>query len=238
MKHYYHDNLCNIQQDPKKCWRFLNESLGRNVKTQIHLKNSNGDLITDDAIKCDRLNKYFLQIPKTMKEEINYSSTDSCNRLRTLRYCNNILNFRNTTIDEISQIILNLSNNKSPGHDSLFIKFNNEIAPYLVNIFNNIVLTSEYPNILKISKIVPIPKTVNPNKEDMYRPIALLPVIDTIFEKLIHQQLSTFLENNNLLYVCQYGYKKDSGTENAVVNIVNYISRGLDEEYNGVADIF
>lgn len=242
MNRYYHDNLHSIQQDPKKCWRFLNESLGRSVKTKVNLKNSNGELIMEDAIKCELLNKYFLQIPKTMKEQIDYSPADSCNGLRTLRNCNKTFNFRSTTNEEISEIINNLTNNKSPGHDNLspriFINLNNEITPLLLHIFNNVILTAQYPNILKISKIVPIPKAVNAHKVDMYRPIALLPIMDKIFEKLIHQQFTTYLENNNLLYDCQFGFRKGSGTEDAVINVVNFICRGLDEGYNAVGGVF
>ena len=124
-----------------------------------------------------------------MKEQIGYSTTDTCNELRTLRNCNNTFIFSSTTNEEISTIIRNLSSSKSPGHDKLSPK-----------IFIN--LNNEMNNEIKISKIVPILKAINAHEEDMYRPIALLSIMDKIFEKLIHQQFPTYLENNKLLYDC------------------------------------
>ena len=74
---------------------------------------------------------------------------------------------------------------------------------------------------------------------DLQTPIALLPVIDKIFEKILRQQLSNYFENNKLLYDCrQYGFRKGSGIENAVVNVTNHIRHGLDQGYNGDAGIF
>ena len=119
----------------------------------------------EDAIKCKRLNIFIIFF----------------------------FIFRSRTNEEISEIISNLSNSKSPGLD-----LNNEITPFLLHIFNNVILTVEYPNILKISKIVLIAKAINVHKEDMYRPIALLPIMDKILERLIYQQFTTYLGNNNL----------------------------------------
>ena len=84
--------------------------------------------------------------------------------------------------------------------------------------------TSEYPDILKISKIIPIPKESGANVEEIYRPISLLSIVDKVFEKIIHRQLLTYLEDNKLIY----GFRTGSGTENAVRNVGNYICNGLD----------
>ena len=46
------------------------------------------------------------------------------------------------------------------------------------------------------------------------------------------------MEDNKLIYECQYGFRKGSGTENAVTNDVNYIFNGLKLGFKGVAGIF
>ena len=46
------------------------------------------------------------------------------------------------------------------------------------------------------------------------------------------------MEDNKLIYEWQYGFRKGSGTRNAVMNVVNYICNGLDQEFKGVAEIF
>lgn len=52
-----------------------------------------------------------------------------------------------------------------------------------------------YPDGLKTARIVPVYKSGDKDQIENYRPISVLSVINTIFEKLIHKQLSSFLEN-------------------------------------------
>ena len=50
--------------------------------------------------------------------------------------------------------------------------------------------------------------------------------------KILWEEFKTYLGNNKLLF------REDSGTENAVNNVVNFICRGLDKGYNGVSGVF
>lgn len=62
--------------------------------------------------------------------------------------------------------------------------------------------------------------------------------IDKLFEKLIYKQLSSYIDENNILYECQYGFKKGAGTEEALVNVVENICDGIDAGSKGVAGVF
>ena len=53
---------------------------------------------------------------------------------------------------------------------------------------------SVYPAVLKIHKIILIPKDANAIALDEYRPIAVLSTIAKIFEKIIYDKLATYLE--------------------------------------------
>ena len=70
------------------------------------------------------------------------------------------------------------------------------IAPVLTCIFNKIIRSFIYPDCLKISKIVPIPKVANASETNDFRPVSLLPIIDKIFEKVIHEKLFSYLDGN------------------------------------------
>ena len=70
------------------------------------------------------------------------------------------------------------------------------IAPVLTCIFNKIISSFIYPDCLKISKIVPIPKVANASETSDFRPVSLLPIIDKIFEKVIHEKLFSYLDGN------------------------------------------
>ena len=81
-----------------------------------------------------------------------------------------------------------------------------------------IIDSGTFPDCLKISKIIPIPKVSNASTVNHFRPVALLSIIDKIFEKLV-----LYIENNKYIYKQQYGFKKGCGTDEAVVNVVNDI---------------
>ena len=186
------------------------------------------------------LSSIFFQVPKVFKQQIITSHSDTFIRFRALRYNINYLRLKGSTVDEISQIISHLVINKSCGHDNLspktLFECNREISPLLVNLFNDMLETSAYPYILKISKIISNLKESGANVEETYRPISLLSIVDKVFEKIIYRQPLT--ENNKLIYESQYCFRKGSGTENAVTNVVNYICNVLDQGFRGIVGMF
>lgn len=242
MNGYFVNNLSNFQDDTRKTWKFLNETLGRSTKKHITLHDSNGNDILSDSIKADLFNNHFLNSIRDLKSKILVYPSDNCNMLRTLSQFNTRFVFNHTTYDEIQKEVLNLSVTKSCGHDDISPKVINachtNITPHLHAIFNSIVTTKIYPEVLKIHKVIPIPKEKNANTIDRYRPISVLPVINNIFERILHRQINAHFEGNHLLSKFQYGFRKGCGTEEATINIQNHICKMLDMGYRGVTGIF
>lgn len=145
-------------------------------------------------------------------------------------------------IQQMREIVMNMDTQKSPGNDKISPRFVrecvDEVAPTLVEIFNKIISTSEYPDILKIHKVVPIPKQSHASSVNHYRPVAVLSTIDKILEKILFNKLLLYLESNNLLYDGQFGFRRGCGTEDAVLNVVKCICEGLDKGSHGVAGLF
>lgn len=216
--------------------------MGRNCLKTINLTDTNGKPIESDSVKAEVLNDYFLQSIRDIRSKIEQSPLDSCNSLRTLIQHNDRCYFHHATYDDIYLIISNLKPGKSSGHDNilpwLLLDNKDEFTPYLVNIINNMINTSVYPEILKIHKVVPISKKINSTIPEMYRPISVLSVVDNVFERVLYNQISTYMEMNHLLNDFQYGFRKGCGTEEAVVNVINFICKGLDEGYCGVVGVF
>ena len=74
--------------------------------------------------------------------------------------------------------------------------------------------------------VVPNPKSGNLTLVKNYRPISLLPIPGEILEKLIHHQLSAYLEA--LLTDKQHGFRKSHSTIHSVAQLTNYISSKQD----------
>ena len=66
------------------------------------------------------------------------------------------------------------------------------IAPYLAKIFNKCIDDSVFPDLMKISKIVPLFKAGSKSDPSNFRPISILPTLSKIFEKIILNQLLNF----------------------------------------------
>ena len=88
-------------------------------------------------------------------------------------------------------------------------------------------LTGVYPDSLKIVKIVPILKGGSSQDVNNYRPISLLSIFDKIIEKLIHKKLYDFLEEHNILYHNQFGFRKNNSTVHALIQISEMIKQVL-----------
>lgn len=239
---YYADSLRKVGNDPKKSWNFINETLGRKKKDVIKLRDSQGDLVGCDQIKADTFNNYFISSIADLKRQMVVQPGDTFNFFRTLSQSRHRFKIDIVELQCIKDVIMDMKIDKSPGNDMISPKFVrecvDEIAPSLMEIFNKMIVSSVYPDILKIHKIVPIPKESNASTEDKYRPISILSTIDKVFEKILFDKLLLYFEENNLLYDLQFGFRRGCGTEDAVLNVVRFICKGLDEGFSGVAGLF
>ena len=68
-------------------------------------------------------------------------------------------------------------------------------AIFITKNFNLSLNKGEFPEILKIAKVTPIYKKVNPFEKDNYRPISILSNISKMYERIMHHQMNNFLIN-------------------------------------------
>ncbi|KAF2345355.1 Reverse transcriptase domain [Trinorchestia longiramus] len=80
----------------------------------------------------------------------------------------------------------------------------------------------------KYSIIKPLHKAGDINTASNYRPITFLPVLSKILEKVISNQLSTYLNKSNSLHPNQYAYRKHTSTQDALLNITEKIYSDID----------
>ena len=88
--------------------------------------------------------------------------------------------------------------------------------------------TGIFPDSFKKSKIIPLFKKGEPSLLVNYRPISLLPTISKIFERIIHNQMYDYFNDNNLLAEQQYRFRKLHSTEFAAVKLADYISKQME----------
>ena len=128
-------------------------------------------------------------------------------------------------MNELLQDLLNLDINKSTGTDSIGPKILKVSAPFIVSpltyIFNRIIDSGIYPNILKNAKVSPIFKSGGKCLPTNYIPISVLPVISNVIERHISRHMHQYLEKYNLLRDAQSGFRSNNSCQTALVNIIN-----------------
>ena len=136
------------------------------------------------------------------------------------------------TPKEIEGIIDLLNPAKVCGPYSMPIKLlkmlGKQISIPLSDLINSSLTTGTFPTKLKVSKVNPLHKkglNLDPNN---YRPISLLSVLNKIYEKVIHARLYKFLENSQLFYSKQFGFRSNHSTNHALTSITETIKNSVD----------
>ena len=96
-------------------------------------------------------------------------------------------------------------------------------------IFENILLTSLYPEKWKLAKVIPIFKKGDKQSTNNYRPISLLPTCGKIFEKNIFNNLYPYLNANNLITKNQSGFRPGDSTINQLLFLVDEIHQAFED---------
>lgn len=111
--------------------------------------------------------------------------------------------------------------NTSPGYDSLcysmLIHLPDNAQKLVVSMFNKIYLYNHHIENFNTAVIVPIPK---PGKKGEFRPISLLSCLFKTFERIIKFRLEWWILHMDLYPVHQYGFRKKSGTIQAITHFV------------------
>ena len=65
---------------------------------------------------------------------------------------------------------------------------------------------------------------------DNYRPISSLPTVSKIIQAIAHDQLSSYLKENSILSLAQFGFRANRSTELALMNFTDGILKHMDHK--------
>ena len=119
-------------------------------------------------------------------------------------------NFKLCSLEDIQNEILNLKPNVSCPKGSLssnLFKDNMDIcSEFLLNIINFGITNATFNEGMKLADITPIFKKDESFSKENYRPVSCLPAGSKVFERILHKQISTYIEFYLSPYLC--GYRK------------------------------
>ena len=219
----------NNRTPMNKIWNMINRIKGRsNTCTVKHLSVGN-DIITDKA-----------EIANTLAEQLAYnSSSDQCsNRFlkqkqkdekKKLNFCSSNDEYYNKDFssDELKSS-LSRAHDTAEGPDNIHYQLLKhlpaESMSLLLNIFNYIWQTGDFPSCWSEATVIPIPKPGKDHSDpNNYRPISLTSCVCKTLERMINDRLVWYLENNKILTDIQCGFRKRKSTLDHLVRLETFI---------------
>ena len=219
-------NLDDKENTPTEIWSKVRAWLGwggGGTPTQIL---SEGQVVTSPAGLSNCMNKFFLNKIKKLRSTIPGALSDPLSKIKEAmrnRTCS--FSIQETSEEDIRKVVSKLKNSAATGVDNIdtkIVKLSAQIiAPALTHIVNLSIRTSTFPDCWKYAKVIPLLKSTDsdPLLPKSYRPVALLPVLSKILEKVVFIQLIRYLEENNLVHPNLHGSRSWHNTATALVQL-------------------
>lgn len=212
----------------KTIWNLINKTVCNEGKKEV------------SSISTENYNHFFANVACNVIKQIPQSNFSHMDYIKQVPQRNDLTIFLYPALQsEVENIIKSFKNSNSTDiyEQSVYMYKENILsisAPitYLVNL---ILKTGIFPNKLKIAKVLPLFKSGDINDISNYRPIALLPILAKIVEKIIAIRMTDYFESHRLFTNRQFGFRKGRSTSNAVLDLVNFISDGFENKESTIA---
>ena len=229
---HHQKNFEQLDLNIKKTWEAIRKIVNVKKSTNFSIShlNINGKIIDDPGEITNKFNNYFVNVgPSTEKGVPKVPNITADKFLKNRNQVNLII--AHISEEEILDIIKALPN-KSTGPASIPLKLLKVVADIIVvplcRIINLSFSTGVFPDILKIAKVIPLHKGGSTEELNNFRPISLLSIFDKIIEKIMHSRLYLFLEEHQILFKNQFGFKRNCSTMHSLIEITEKIKESID----------
>ena len=226
----HHQDLLELNKnDMSKSWKIMREVIGKHSNADLNkcVFNVNGSETNNSQIITNEFNDYFVNIGPVLANHFDDS-------LNPLQYVNSVVNSIYIPIiseAEVTETMFSLKNS-SAGWDEIpahIIKQNISIlVKPITHLINCSIQNGMFPDELKLAKVIPIFKAGDKKNISNYRPISVLSVFSKVFERIMYEHLIDFIDQNDILYKYQFGFRKHHSTNHAIITLVEKITNALD----------
>ena len=222
----------------------------RNEKVQI----KTNDIISDEKILVELFNDHYINIveissglaPTFLGNPSNpdLDSETVSDIIETYKYHPSITqikeNFRFTetfdlpkaTVADINSIILNINPKKASGPDKIPLKIikscANTIDSHITNIINQDIERNRYSEEAKSALVRPIYKKDDRSKIKNYRPISLLNGLSKVYERYLHDKLTSYSVKVLSQFVA--AYRKSYSSNHVLLRLIEEWKTLLDNK--------
>ena len=237
-KQVYYQNIFNKHtSDSRKTWQTIKELTSRKSgKMSVTSLKVNGLTITNPLELSNEFNNHFANTGPKLASEID---CDSSSYQRYLAGTDKRFELQPTNPNKVFSLLNKLDKSKATGLDTISTRFVRECADLICvpicDIFNQSISQGKFPDDWKYARVTPLFKQGNRDDVNNYRPISVIPIVAKVFERIVYDQLYAYLEEHDILYKNQSGFRATHSTVTALLEATDSWAYNIDNgKINGV----
>ena len=215
--------------DSAKFWKELKRIFpnGRgSTHSKINLKD--GDSAVNEENTADFINQFFINVGNPSSAHLAQPPV-AIGDTGLL----NLWTVGEVTENEVFNLIKNIKQTKSSGLTGINNLVLKEALKILITpvtrLYNLSLKKGIFPDSWKVATVVPIPEGGCKSQVTNLRPISLLPQPGKILEKLLHTQLSNYMETEGLFSAYQHGFRREHSTIGAIYQLLERVNINMDK---------
>ncbi|KAK3537219.1 hypothetical protein QTP70_003376 [Hemibagrus guttatus] len=170
------------------------------------------DFATFYTEKIERICQTFTSLPTSPTSHSQHSATPSLTQLTTV------------VSEEVLQITRSCNPTTCPLDpipSAMLQTISPDLLPFITTVINGSLMSGHVPTAFKKARVIPILRkpALDPSDISNYRPVSLLSFFSKILERVVYNQLSDYLMQNNLHDPNQSGFKAAHSTETALLAV-------------------
>ena len=228
---YYNSAFHQTSNNMKKNWKILKNILGTTkTKNDFDKVIVHNLVYTDPTDIANCFNEYFCSIATELAENLPAVPESETSNMHTI---NNSIFMSLCSVNEIEKIIRKLKITTTELNSipvKVFKQISPIIAPVICLLINLSITKGIFPDILKIARITPILKKGEKHFCGNYRPIASLPILSKIYERVIANRLIGFMDKYSIINRAQFGFLRGKSTSDAIHYLIDFIHNNLDNK--------
>lgn len=210
-------------KNPKVFWSHVRKSLGcKPVVSSV--RRENGQVTTSKEETADAMNNYFCSV-FLRGEDSRLPSLAS----RTALHCDTV----HITEEAVINALRCIRNHSSPGPDGipniLLKKGGHGLVKGLIHLFRFLLENETLPSEWKTADVIPIFKKGSRLDCSNYRPVSLTCTACKVFERLIKDDMLSYLLENRLLHISQHGFLPRRSCLSAILSFMNDATAAIDD---------
>ena len=233
-RNYISSEVQQHRDNPSSLWKIISRVIpSKDKEHQVYSK--------DRHLVAEEFNQYFSSVGRnTAKEALHLADVHDGNVLSNptpipiIVVAENQFNLRPVSSATVRAIIISMPSNKSPGPDKINMRVIKDclhvILEPLTSIINRSLTTSEFPDAWKIAELIPLLKEGDHEVPSNNQPLSLLNFASKVCERVVLDQFSCYLMENNRLSPRQCGNRKKHSTETLNISVSDKILEAMDKK--------